>query len=51
MSKIEPVAWKQGTDRQGPEGSVEGDKGGKKGKGLFKEQVQMTHRHGQQGGD
>ena len=29
----------------------EGDKGGKKGKGLVKEQVRMTHGHGQQGGD
>ena len=29
----------------------EGDKGGKKGKGLGKEQVYMTHGHGQQSGD
>ena len=38
-SKIEPEAWKQGTDWQGPEGRGEGYKGGKKGKGLIKEQV------------
>ena len=28
-----------------------GDKGGKKRKGLVKEQVKMAHGHGQQGGD
>lgn len=28
-----------------------GDKGGKKGKSLVKEQVQMTHWNGQQDGD
>ena len=28
-----------------------GDNGGKKGKGLVKEHVGMTHGHGQQGGD
>ena len=39
MSKIEPVAWKQGTNRQGPEGRRAGDKGGKTGKGLVEEQV------------
>ena len=38
-SKIEPEAGKQGTDWQGLEESGEGDKGGKKGKGLVKEQV------------
>ena len=27
------------------------DKGGKKWKGLVKEQILMTHVHGQQGGD
>ena len=35
----------------GAQGSGKGDKGGKKGKGLVKEQVQMTHGRGQQGGD
>ena len=39
MSKIEPEAWKQGTDWQQPEGRREGDKGEKKKKGLIKEQV------------
>ena len=39
MNKIEPEAWKQGTDWQQPEGSGEGDKGVQKGKGLIKEQV------------
>ena len=46
MSKIEPEAWNQGTNWQGPEGKKEGGKGrekeGKKGrkkeKGLVKEQ-------------
>ena len=38
MSKIEPEAWKQGTDWQQPERKGEGDNGGKKGKGLVKEQ-------------
>ena len=32
-------------------GEGDGDDGGKKGKGLVKEQAWMTHRHGQQGGD
>ena len=39
MSKIEPEAWKQGTNWQEPEESVVGEKGGKKEKGLVKEQV------------
>ena len=51
MSKIEPEAWKHGTDWQWPQGSGEGDKSGKKGKGLVKEHVGMTHGHRQQGGD
>ena len=49
-SKIEPEAWKQGTDWQWPRGGVVGNKG-KKGKGLVKEHVWMTHGHGQQCGD
>ena len=43
MSKIEPEAWKQGTNLQGPEARGLGNKGGKDGKGLVKEQVPMTH--------
>ena len=39
MSKIEPEAGKQGTHWQGPEGKGKEDKGGKKEKGLVKEQV------------
>ena len=39
MSKIEPEAWKQGTDWQWPEGRGKGEKGGKKGKSLVKEHV------------
>ena len=39
ISKIDPEAWKHGTDRQQPEGSGEGDNGGNTGKGLVKEQV------------
>ena len=39
MSKIEPDAWKEGTNCPRPEGRWEGDKGGKKGKGLVKEEV------------
>ena len=35
-----------GTDWQWQEGG-EGDNGGKKGEGLFKEHVWMTHGHGQ----
>ena len=38
-SKIEPEAWKRGTDGQQPEGRKKGDNGGKKGKGLVKEHV------------
>ena len=38
MSKIEPEAGEQGTDRQAP-GWGERDEGGKKGKGLVKEYV------------
>ena len=48
MSKIEPEVWKQRTDWQWPEGRGKEDNGGKKGKGLVKEHVWMTHRHGQQ---
>ena len=51
MNKIGPWAWKHGTDWQWPEGRREGDNGGKKGKGLVKEHVWMTHGHGQQCGD
>ena len=51
MNKIEPEAWKLGIDWQQPEGKGEGDESGKKGKGLVKECVWMTHGHGQQGGD
>ena len=40
--KIESEAWKQGTDCQGPDGRGDEDKGGKKWKGLVKEQVSMT---------
>ena len=39
MSKIEPQAWKQGTDWQVSEERREMDKGGNKGKGIVKEQV------------
>ena len=39
MGKIEPEAWKQGTDWQRPEGVGEEGKGRKKGKGLVKERV------------
>ena len=39
MRKLEPEAWKHGTDWQQPEGRIEGDNGGKKGKGLVKEYV------------
>ena len=39
MHKIEPEAWKLGTDWQQPEERWEEDKGGKKRKGLVKEQV------------
>ena len=49
MSRIEPEAGKQGTVWQQLEGR--GDKDGKKGKGLVKGHVWMTHGHGQQGGD
>ena len=48
MSKMELEAWKQRTDWQRPEQRGVEDKGGKKGKGLAKEQVWMTH--GQLGG-
>ena len=47
MNKIEPQAWKCGTDWQWPEGIGEGDNGGKKGKELNKEPVWMTHGHKQ----
>ena len=52
MSKIEPEAWEQGTDRQAP-GWGERDEGGKKGKGLVKEYVwvTMTSAQRQQGGE
>ena len=39
MRKIQPETWKHGTKLQGPEGRGAGDKGGKKGKGLVKEEV------------
>ena len=39
MNKIEPQTWKHGTDRKWPEESREGDKRGKRGKGLDKEHV------------
>ena len=51
MSKIEPEAGNQGTDCQRPEGRKEGDKVGKKGNGLVKEHVRMTHGHRKHGGD
>ena len=35
----------------GTRGEMGGKKGGEKRKGLVKEQVYMTHGHGQQGGD
>ena len=50
MSKIEPEAWKHGTDWQWPEG-CKGDNGGKKGNGLVKKHVWMPHGHGQQCGE
>ena len=49
MSTTEPAAWRQGTGWRRPEGRREGDKGGKKGKGLVKVLISMTHR--QHGGD
>ena len=51
MSKIEPQAWKNGTDWQWPEGRREEVIGGKKRKGLIKEHVWITHGHGLQCGD
>ena len=51
MNKIEPQAWKHGTDWQWPEGRGKGHNGGKKGKGLLKEHVWMTHRHEQECGN
>ena len=50
-SKIEPEAWKHGTDWQWPEGRGERDNGGKKGKGLVNKHVWMTYGHRQQCGD
>ena len=38
MNKLEPEAWKHGTDRQWPEGRGE-DNGGKKWKGSVKKHV------------
>ena len=51
MNKIEPQAWNHGTHWKWPEERGEGDNGGKKGKGLDKEHVWMTHGHGQQCGN
>ena len=51
MSKIEPEAWKHGIDWQRPEAWEEEDHGGKRGKGLVKEHVLMTHGHEQQCGN
>ena len=51
MNKIEPQAWKHGTDWKWPEGSGEGVNGGKRGKGLDKEHVWMACGHGQQCGN
>ena len=48
---MQPQAWKHGADWQWPEGRTEGDSGGKKGKGLDKEHVQMAHGRGQQCGN
>ena len=47
MNKIEPQAWKHGRDWKWPEGREEGDNGRRKGKGLGRERVWMTHGHGQ----
>ena len=51
VSKIEPEAWKHGIDWQRPEAWEEEDHGGKRGKGLVKEHVLITHGHGQRCGD
>ena len=50
-NKIEPETWKHGTLWTWPDGRWEGDNGGKKGKGLDKEHLWMTHGHRQQCGD
>ena len=39
MNKVEPYAWKHGTDLKCSEKMGEGDNGGKKRKGLDKEHV------------
>ena len=46
--QIDPQAWKHGTDWQWQQGKGEGDNGGKKGKGIDKEHVWVTHILGQQ---
>ena len=39
MSKVETETWKKRTNWQGPDRRGEGDKGGKKGEVLVKEQL------------
>ena len=45
MDRVEPQAWKHGTDWQWPEENEAGDNGGQKWKGLDKEHVWMTPGH------